>query len=306
VWSAIAAVSGPELVVATTARAAGDTFCGMPAYGFTFRPDRVTLHDRTDGTSAAIGMSSYPTGSWWDGFPRAWVASRSAALGGTAFAPAMGREALDRAAAAPLAALGLRLGAWVPNPRFTHWFADPSTSPRVHLGYLVKELFGNYRPDRDAFVYVDDGGHRENLGLVELLRERPDVVCCVDATDEEPGSFQALGDAIGLALVELGVDIDIDLTRLTARGALPLDCAAEGSIHYPPSMGGGTGRLLYGRYQLSEAAPSSLLQYGAVDARFPDYPASDQFLSQAQFDQLVALGVHVGDRIVRLFDEASP
>ncbi|MGE3588416.1 MAG: hypothetical protein AB7L17_11895 [Ilumatobacteraceae bacterium] len=305
-WSDHGTHPGPELVVATTARATGDTFCGMPAYGFTFRPERVTLHDRTDGTSAVIGTASYPVGTWWDGFPRAWVVTHSMVLGGAVLAPVMRRAALDRACAAPLVALDLRLGAWVPNPRFAHWFADPSTSPRVHLGYLAKELFGSYRPGRDAFVYVDDGGHRENLGLVELLRERPDVVCCVDATIEQPGSFESLGDAINLALVELGVDIDIDLAALRARGGLPLDCAAEGVIRYPSSMGGGHGRLLYGRYQLSETSPSELLQYGAADARFPDYPASEQFLAQAEFDQLVALGEHVGDRIVRLFDGVNP
>jgi hypothetical protein len=299
------AATGPELIIAATAHASNDTFCGLPAYGFTFRAGSVTLHDRTDGSSASVASAAYPTGSWWDGYPRGWIVSRSMALSGAAFASAMGRQALGTTNSL-LVALNLRLGAWVPNPRFAHWFADPTTSPRVHLGYLVKELFGRYHPDRDAFVYVADGGHRENLGLVELLRERPDVVCCVDASGDKPGSFQTLHEAIELALVELGVDIDLDVARLRRDTAIPLDCAAEGIITYPESLGGGTGRLLYGRYQLSEASSPALLQFGGIDARFPDYSTADQFLSETEYDQLVLLGEHVGDRIVGLFDGGTP
>ncbi len=241
-WATYASGSGPELIIAATAHTTSPTFCGLPAYGFTFRPDRFTLHDRTDGSSAQVAAGDYPRGSWWDGYPRGWIVSRSMALSGAAFASAMGRQALGTTNAL-LVALDLRLGAWVPNPRFAHWFADPATSPRVHLGYLLKELFNRYHPDRDAFVYVADGGHRENLGLVELLRERPDLVFCVDASGDRPQSFQTLAEAIELARVELGVDIDIDLAPLTRaeRASVPLDCVAEGTIEYPASLGGGIG-----------------------------------------------------------------
>jgi len=40
----------------------------------------------------------------------------------------------------------------------------------------VVSVLGASREDSNTLVYVADGGHRENLGLVELLRERPDVV----------------------------------------------------------------------------------------------------------------------------------
>ena len=105
----------------------------------------------------------------------------------------------------------------------------------MHLGYLLKELFNRYHPDRDAFVYVADGGHRENLGLVELLRERPDVVFCVDASGDRPQSFQTLAEAIELARVELGIDIDLDV-RSPAETRCRR-CAAEGTIGTRPRAG---------------------------------------------------------------------
>lgn len=303
-WGALPPAS-PQLAIVATAHASSDTFCGLPGYGMTFRADRVTLHDRTDGSSASVPAAAYPTGTWWDGFPRAWTVTRTMSLGDVAFGSAVGRRAWESGDSL-LAVTNLRLGAWVPNPRFAHWFNDPATAPRVHLGYLVKELFGRYRPDRDAFVYVTDGSRREALGLVELLRQRPDVVCCLDAAGDPPGSFRTLSDAVELALVELGVDVDIDLARLRSTAGFPLDCAAEGLITYPDALGGGTGRLLYGRCQLSETAAPSLLQHGARDDRFPDLAAAGSFLPSLEYDQLVALGEHVGERIVRLFDGATP
>jgi hypothetical protein len=308
-WATYAGAAGPELVVAATAHATRPTFCGVPAYGFTFRPTGMTMYDRTDGSSAHVPAHLYPRGSWWDGYPRGWIVSRSMALSGAALASAMGRQALGTTQSL-LVALNLRLGCWVPNPRFVHWFGDPASSPRVHLGYLLKELFNRYHPDRDAFVYVADGGHRENLGLVELLRERPDVVFCIDASGDAPQSFQTLREAIELARVELGIDIDIDLTcvRSQVEASMPLDCAVEGLIRYPAPAGGGaasTGRLLYGRSQLSEASHPELLQHGAADARFPDYSTLDQYLTETEHLQLVAMGDHVAERMVRLFDTGN-
>lgn len=301
-WLAYAQASGPELIVAATAHASADTFCGLPAYGFTFRSSAVTMHDRVDTTSASVLTAQYPTGSWWEGYPRGWLVTRSMALSGATFASAMGRQALGTTNAL-LVALNLRLGSWVPNPRFAHWFADRSSAPRVHLGYLAKELFGRYRPDRDAFVYVADGGHRENLGLVELLRERPDVVFCVDASGDRPDSFQTLHEAIELAIVELGIDIDIDLTRLRRGRGMPLDSVVVGTIRYPDAIPDARPAVLvYGKSQLSEVAVAALLQYGAIDDRFPNYSTIDQFLTEAEHVQLVALGHHLGERMAMLFD----
>lgn len=300
-WAAYRAAQGPELIVCATAHATGRRFTGLTAYGFTFRPSGVTLYDVPDGAAATVPIERYPKGSWWMGYPRGWIVTRSMALAGAAFASAMGRQALGTTNAL-LAALNLRLGAWVPNPRHIEWFSDPSTRPRVHVGYLAKEIVGWYRPESDPFVYVADGGHRDNLGLVELLRERPDTVVSVDASGDAPGTFRALKDAIDLARIELGVDVDVDYgpIDLPERG-VPLDCVTTGRITYPAAMGGGTGRLFYGRYQVSEQAPAAVAQFAAANLRYPYYSTGDQFLTDDEHRALVALGQHVGDRLAMLW-----
>lgn len=307
-WPSYRGAAGPELIVAATAHTSSGAFDGVKAYGFTFRPGSISLHDRPDGDSAVIDTLDYPVGSWWDGYPRGWLVSRSMALSGAAFASAMGRAALGSTNQL-LVALNLRLGAWLPNPRYVRWFADPAVAPRVHLGYLAKELFGRYRPERDPFVYVADGGHRDNLGLVEAVRERPDVVCCIDASADPPGTFAALNEALSLARAELGVEIDIEAGLARLRGAtgstLPADCVAEGVMRYPASSGGGTARLLYGCAQVSAVAPQGLRDYAALHPPFPRYSTFDQFLDDDEHLMLVALGEHVATRMVERFEQGT-
>ena len=276
---------------------------GVKGVAFTFRPRAVTLH-RTPGADDSVPTWSYPSGSWWDGYPRGWIVSRSMALTGAAFASAMGRQALGTTNAL-LAATNLRLGAWVPNPRHADWFADRHHSPRVHLGYLAKEIFGRYHLDRDAFVYVADGGHRENLGLVELLRERPRTELVVDASGDRPGTFATLREAIDVARAELGAEITLDWERIepprTDRPGptLPADCVTTGHIAYADDRPGlpASATLHYGRYQLSQVAPAELVRFAAMNPRFPGYPTGDQFLTEEEFDHLVLLGEHVGTRL---------
>lgn len=288
-WPSYRGAPGPELVLCGTSHATRRQLGGLRSLGFTFRPCGVTLHD---GVSAP--WATYPSGSWWDGYPRGWIVSRSMAVTGAAFASAMGRQSFGSTNAL-LAAFNLRLGMWMPNPRFAEWFADPDTSPRVHLGYFVKELFNRYHPDRDAFVYVADGGHRENLGLVEQLRERPAMSIVIDASGDRPGTFSTLKQAIELAGIELGAEVDIDWPRIVPRpDDEPCDCVTTGTVVYAD---GTIGRLVYAKAQVSDRTPIEIRQFAAAHPPFPDYSTGDQFLAVEEFDALVALGEHLAERV---------
>ena len=188
------------------------------------------------------------------------------AMSGAALAPSMGKVT-RRPLTFLLALANVRLGVWVPNPRhieaewsrpkrlerFGQWVRGllprgKDKGPRDYRrvprpSYLLRELLGQNRVD-DRFLYVSDGGHYENLGLVELLRRGCTEVYCFDAGGGT--STAELGDAIALARSELGVEIDIDASALVERGSPTLaerDCV-PGAITYAE---GQQGTLVYAR-----------------------------------------------------------
>src|SRR5207237_10361065 len=74
--------------------------------------------------------------------------------------------------------------------------------------YLFREMFGlNHL--HAPYLYVTDGGHYENLGLVEQLRRGCSWVFCIDAAGDSITTFHTLGPAIAIARAELGIRIDI-------------------------------------------------------------------------------------------------
>jgi hypothetical protein len=245
--------------------------------------------------------SVYPTGSWWAGFPRGWIVSRAMAISGAAFGSAMGRSSLGTTNAL-LAALNLRTGIWVPNPqRLDYWPTDGQgpRSPRVGFGYFLKEVFGLYSPERDPFIFVSDGGHLENLGLVAILPRKPERIFVVDASGDKPGTFSTLREAIDLAKTQLDVTVELPWERLRAAdgASYPTDCAIAGTVRY---WDGTQAEIFYGRYQLCMQCPAELLSFASTDKAFPYYGLVHQSLSAEQFDHLVALGDHVADRLIAM------
>ena len=114
-----------------------------------------------------------------DGRQAEGTLSAAISVSGAAIAPSMGRMDLGSTNAL-LAALNIRLGTWYPNPRYIPDNGQEVRFPWVRLSYLLKEITG-YFDLADHHVYVTDGGHRENLGLVELLRRRCKTIICIDS-----------------------------------------------------------------------------------------------------------------------------
>src|SRR5207249_3674790 len=75
-----------------------------------------------------------------------------------------------------------------------------------------------YRAD-DRYVYLTDGGHYENLGLVELLRRKCRLVLCFDAAGDSLETCGTFVEALMLASEELGASICIDLSDLAPQPA---------------------------------------------------------------------------------------
>jgi hypothetical protein len=86
------------------------------------------------------------------------------------------------------------------------------------LGMLWAEAAG-HTSYRSTWINVTDGGHYDNLGLVEALRRGAENVVALDASGDSPHTWFTLGGAIALARADAEVKIDIDPSKMI-RGNL--------------------------------------------------------------------------------------
>jgi hypothetical protein len=261
------------------------------------------------------------------------------AASGAAFASAMGRQ--QKGFEKLLAVSGARLGTWLPNPNFVANLAGaekgtcvdpkdnlrpwPKSLPFIRgAGYYYRELIGLNYPDA-RLVQVTDGGHYENLGLVEALRRRSRLIFCIDGGGDAPPLASGLADAMRLAEYELGVEIsfkhfaDYPLDDLTPGSGHKLDQGsafyslnnrlakrtfAVGLITYPPAapdLGDGPnqheGILVFSKAVLCKDFPQWLLTYAASSDVFPHDPTSDQWFEEGQFAAYTELGRIMGEQV---------
>jgi len=266
-----------------------------------------TFAGRQSG-NASLGLKA-PTG--WFEAGSSWGGGHVTlpgmmAISGAAVSPLMGRFTLPGFRFL-MAMLDIRLGVWLRNPTYRPLEPAPSSASwwrratnyvvrgwqEPGAWYVLKEALG-LADAKGPFIYVSDGGHWENLGLIELLRHDCTEVIVVDAS-ADPG----LGDiarAMAVARAELGIEFDFD-PRVTAggEGALASTPVQKGSFEYPD---GRTGTIYYARAVLWGEAPSDLHLFARRERRFPNHPTSNQFLSGELFDAYRALGSAVGVQLL--------
>jgi hypothetical protein len=302
--------SWPTLIVCTAANVSdpGATAPGRGVTSFTFSP-------------TAIGgplIGSVETKRYEDALghnrQRDITLPAVVAMSGAALSPSMGK--LTRKPLTFLMALAnVRLGVWIPNPRWLpQWERHNILMPwrvksketakdyrkRPRPSYLLRELLGRNRID-GRFLYVSDGGHYENLGLVELLRRGCRRIYCFDASGGT--GFKELGDALALARSELEVEIDIDPSPLVAKGDNELaehDCVA-GTITYPGNI---KGTLVYARTVMTAAVPFDVRAYHEGDKTFPHDSTANQLYTDQKFEAYRALGVVAGEHAIAEMEQA--
>jgi hypothetical protein len=230
-------------------------------------------------------------------------------MSGAAISPSMGK-ATYRPMRFLLALANIRLGVWVPNPAYVNRADTASDRNRVSIKfrprptYLWREMLGRNRL-AGRFLYVSDGGHYDNLGLVELLRRGCRTIYCVDAGGGRTSG--ALADAIALARTELNVDIamEADAVELAEDAATQRARRAcvRGRITFPPTRDGDEaveGTLFYVRSLVTDDAPWQVLAYQQSHSVFPHHSTLDQFFDDERFEAYRALGEHVARTAVGL------
>jgi patatin-like phospholipase len=283
----------PELVICAAANISdpGATPHGRRVSSFTF-------------SSEAIGgplVGYVPTGEYEGGIENLRSDVMTAvAVSGAALSPSMGKMTY-RAGRALLALANVRLGVWLPNPRNTPSAVEgapaprrPPSRPRPYR--LLAEMLGK-NGLRDRYLYVSDGGHYENLGLVELLRRGCTRIYCFDGGGGR-GIGAALGDAIALARSELQVDIVVPARKMARlepnkRGISAADHVVA-DVYYLDANGlrgeKPDGKLIYARQLLTANAPQDVHAHARRNPKFPHDPTSDQFLTDQAFESYRAIG----------------
>lgn len=232
------------------------------------------------------------------------------AISGAAFSPGMGKKSMG-AIGGLLAIVNARLGVWLPHPRAVGEIPDEKTWPglwrRPGWTWWGREVIRRFRSD-DSYLYISDGGHWENLGVVELLRRGCNHVYVVSAAGDGQQGFGTIGEAIALAREELGIEIEgLDLNRMRP----PVEEASDGGGVFRYADGS-TGRFAAATYvvgtlrrvgekeaygniialeaNLTQGMPWDVRTHAENNPQFPDDTTLDQFFDHRQFESYRRLG----------------
>ena len=187
----------------------------------------------------------------------------------------------------------VRLGQWLGNPR--HRATAGRATPVIGLGYLVNELLAG-TDDESRYVYLSDGGHFENLALYELVKRRCGLIIVCDAEADGTYCFGGLGNAIRKCRIDLGIDIDLDVSAIRPQrtGKPSEKHFAVGTIHYENvDMNAPSGTIIYFKSSLTGDEPADINNYAKIHGPFPHETTVDQWFTESQFESYRLLGYHV-------------
>jgi hypothetical protein len=224
------------------------------------------------------------------------------AISGAAAAPNAG-QVTKKSLVFILTLLNVRLGYWLPNPRFAE---RPPRLRRLALlrgpgpKYMLNEALGKLDM-QGTFVNVSDGGHIENLGIFELLRRRCRFIFAIVGERDSEMTFGGLVRLMLYARIDLGIEIKIDLDPLRKDdAALSSKQWAVGTIHYAD---GETGHLLYIKSSLAGDEYEYIRKYRSENPMFPHETTAEQFFTEARFEAYRGLGYHIGSKLFSNDDE---
>ncbi|MDO8389035.1 MAG: hypothetical protein Q7V57_00975 [Actinomycetota bacterium] len=296
----------PELIVCCAASRVGLAPTGAPAESFTISQKRVSHHRATG--SVTVNTADYVQSLNSLALqrlksPAAWMATS-----GAAFASAMGRSSMSSTNAL-LAAVNADLGVWL--PALEQVKARNCNFPPVRLGHLFNEVFGVYAPN-DDYVFVSDGGHVENLGLVELLRAGYRNIICVDASGDTPGSFTTLVEALDMADAVLEERLYFDLAELESsvmppwKSVYTVPAYMWGDDFNPQDLENAKVHttIYYVKLQRSLDQDRDLRLFGRIDPRFPHYSTANQLLTDAQFFHILRAGANAARGLQARLEQA--
>ncbi len=216
------------------------------------------------------------------------------AISGAAVSPTMGRFS-RKGYGMLLALLNLRFGVWLNSPRVLLGTAPQrgrlASLPgkifrRPSVFHVFFEAISSVSGSRRR-VFVSDGGHFENLGLVELLGSDCDVAISIDASLEATGQLSALYYALYVLRskgYEYCFDDEVEFGDGDDFRPSPV---LKGWIWRPT---GERVRFLHLRSDLYSNMSPELREFANKNSHFPRHPTLFQFLSADVVDAYHLLG----------------
>lgn len=240
------------------------------------------------------------------------------AVSGAAVSPIMGR--MTRAPLRLLLGLAnVRLGLWLPNPldrkaaRRRHPPAPPDGRPslrwigdRIRWQISQPGIFALFREMvwgtglGGRWIYVTDGGHYENLGLVEALRRGATEIVVFDASGDRANTWTTFGEAIETARADLGIEIDLNPSaefQATTADGFARTLAARGGFTRPD---GTTGVIYLCKLAVPDEATWDVYAWAATHPSFPHDSTAQQLYGDREFEAYRKLGEIAADMAVHL------
>ncbi len=205
-----------------------------------------------------------------------------------------------------LTLFNVRLGAWLGNPGPAGNRSYTQPAPRNAALHVAKEALGLTNDD-NAYVYLSDGSHFENLGLYEMVARRCHYLVVSDAGADPDCSLEDLGNAIRKVRIDLGVPIEMNRFDIHSRkSGLPGRHCAIGEIQYDKVDGpqARRGLLIYLKPSLTGDEPLDVFNYKETSPQFPHESTSDQWFSESQFESYRMLGLHIVNAICQDWEHA--
>jgi len=222
------------------------------------------------------------------------------AISAAAAAPNMGATTV-KSLIFVLTLLNLRLGYWLPNPRFV---AAKKYIAKPWGRFLWREAVGKMTASQ-SLINVSDGGHLENLALYEMLRRRCKTIICIDGEADPDHTFNGLVTLIRIARIDLGIKIEINLDKLRLKDKMCEKHFVVGYINYADNEEPGTLIYVKSSYIKENDENPFLRKYRADHPSFPHESTADQFFDERQFEAYRALGELVGEELVKAIKEKN-
>jgi hypothetical protein len=183
-----------------------------------------------------------------------------------------------------------RVGAWSSRPGAFRLFKEAVGTSSVF----------------DRKLYITDGGHYDNLGLLEALRRRPKTVVVLDASNDAENTFAALGEAVATAAMDLDCTVRIDTAAMIRPASGPTSRAerawATGTITYAD---GEPATLHVVKAVLPRGLPLDVEVYAAQHPEYPRTSTSDQLYGEFDLEAYRVLGEYATDALLEHLDAAA-